>query len=353
MANESTRSSSALEDVITAALDSIERLVDQSTVNVRFGPVPITVTSRDSEQIRHVELHATGDETSAPWRHMHVALLDGESCPDFDVDARLRPTGDPTTGMVAQSNHLLAVRDASTLWVADTRRSLIARWVASPEDIPIWETIRPLRFALRWWAVAHGGALVHTAAVAGRRGAALIVGPAGAGKSTTAFACLGRGPLVLGDDYCLVEPASPAKQAVVHASYILGTLDDHSLGMLPHLEHRIIGTGLRGKSLVALDRLPHGTGSSPAIAVCALDRRPGERTRLEPISRAEVLRLLAPSTMFQIPGLQRETWSALLDVVRGLPAFRLVVGNLDAARDVLAELVGADVQPEESEMSTS
>ena len=75
--------------------------------------------------------------------------------------------------------------------------------------------------------------------------------------------------------------------------------------------------------------------------MCTIVRSPGETTRLEPISRSEALRILAPSTLLQIPGSPHETWTALTALIRHVKPFRLHVGNLAAVPGVLAELLGA------------
>lgn len=306
-------------------------------VDVRFGPIPLHARAATKQSLDDVEAHAAADRLGPRWPPLDVSLLDGDALPAETVPELLRPVDHGPTYVCRDGVHL-AVADSSMLWVVDAGSRWALRWTARPETLPVWESMRPLRFALRWAAVHQGGALVHTAAVAGERGAALLVGAAGAGKSTTTFACLGRGLDVLGDDYCLVEREHG--QTVVHSTYLLGTLDDRSLSMLPHLRERVVAEGLRGKSLVRLDRLADGTGTAPAVALCAVVQAPGEPTRLVPTSRVGVLRALAPSTMFQIAGLQRETWEAMVAALRDLPAFELRVGSLDEVAPVLAEHLG-------------
>ena len=170
---------------------------------------------------------------------------------------------------------LTALVGDGMLWVVDRESATALRWTEGSEDIPIWEALRPLRFVLRWWAAEHDAALLHAAAVAIDGHAALLVGESGAGKSTTAFACMGSELVVLGDDYCLVEAPKGSGQITVHATYRLGNLTDASLALLPHLRERVIGSGLRGKSVIALEPLSLGQGA--ASRAFRLRRDPGPR----------------------------------------------------------------------------
>jgi hypothetical protein len=330
--------------VSAAALRSLLGRAAEATASgchgeARFGPIPVSVRATRQEYVGHVTSHAVERTSPATWPPVTVDLLDASDVARADLPVEIRSTGEHGPTWLLRGDDLVATWDATMLWVADAQRRQLVRWHATTDDLPIWEAIRPLRFALRWAATRSGGALLHTAAIGGDRGAVLLVGAAGAGKSTTAFACLGRGVHVLGDDYCLVEPT--ADGARVHATYLLGTLDDRSLALLPAMRDRVLREGLRGKSLIGLDPMPPGFAGAPVLAICQVIQAPGERTRLVPVSRAAALRALAPSTLFQIAGVHRETWEAMVAVVRSVPAFELRVGSLDDVAPVLAEITGA------------
>jgi len=152
------------------------------------------------------------------------------------------------------------------------------------------------------------------------------------------MACYGSGLEVLGDDFCFLEPPAGASgNAVVHAAYRLAKLDDNSLDLLPHLRQRIVGTGLRGKSLIELDSVARAR--RPVRALCHIVQRPGHPTEVESMSRIDALRAVAPSTMFQIRLFEQETWEGLAAAVPTLPCFRLLVGDLGRVPDVLSELL--------------
>ncbi len=307
------------------------------TSTLRLGPISLTVISLRPEYREQVEAHGLGDPGSAPWRPLTVYLLDGEQLLVPDV---LRPVlpGGPTS--LFSDGDVVACTGSGMLWVVDLAAGRALRWTNTPDSLPFWEPPRPLRFGLKAWAACEGGALLHAAAVAGRSGATLLVGPGGAGKSTTSLSCVGRGLNVIADDFCLGVTAAAEGRPAVFPTYLLGLLDADSLDLLPHLRSRVTGLDPSNKHLVALDELPASHAQAPLVAACSLVRAPGAPTVLEPVSRAEVLRLVAPGTMLQIPVAQRETWTELTTLMRHLECYRLHVGDLDEVPGVLADLLG-------------
>ena len=323
----------SLADVVDIALAATT--YERTTA---FGPIPLTIRGERPDAVDNIVEHLA--PSSRPrWRPLDVVTITDESIDADDLPVELRPiTGDDIR--VARSGPLTAVASGAerSLWVLDPERSIAVRWVRDAGVLPLWEHISPLRSAARWWATEHGASMVHTGAVADDRGGILLVGDAGAGKSTTTMACLGSGLEVLGDDFCFVEPPSqPDESPTVHVTYRLAKLDDRSLDLLPHLRSRIVGTGLRGKSLIELDAV--STPERAVRAVCHVVQRPAGATEVEAMSRVDALRAVAPSTMFQVRLFERETWAGLAASVRVVPCFRLLVGDLAEVPTVLGDLL--------------
>jgi hypothetical protein len=305
---------------------------------IAFGPIPLHLSGEHEQQIDEISAHLSPCD-DPQWRPLQVATITAATLPVDHLPAELRPVDDQEIH-TTRDHSLLAIASGSerSLWVLDPERSLAVRWVSEHADLPLWEHISPLRTAGRWWATEHGSSMVHTGAVGDARGAVLLVGDAGAGKSTTTMACHGRGLDVLGDDFCFLQPpGTVGDRAVVHAAYRLAKLDDRSLELLPHLRNRVVGTGLRGKSLVELESVTHA--QRPVCALCHVVQRPGRPTEVESMSRVDALRAVAPSTLFQVRLFEHETWSGLAAAVRTLPCFRLFVGELDRVPAVISELL--------------
>lgn len=327
---------STLKDIVDLA-----EATSGDAIEVRLGPVPLTVRSAHHTFLDQVSIHDLGHIGSAPWRSLTAHLIDGSQLDPHDLPVPMQPSRGPGPRHIFRSEQWIGVADTELLWVVDMEQGRAVRWSHTANDVPVWETAKPLRFALKAWSLMHDAVLLHAAALAGPHGATLLVGPGGTGKSTSAFSCLGTGLHVLADDYCLVGSTPGATTSpTVHPTYMIGNLDDHSLALLPEMRARVRGIGPKNKHLVALDPLPITALDAPVRSLCTIERRPGERTRLEPISRAEGMRLLAPSTVMQLPGLNSETWDLVSRVVRTVDTYRLIVGNLDEVADVLGEHLG-------------
>jgi hypothetical protein len=306
---------------------------------IRFGPIPMSVWGDDSALVAHVQTHAAASEQSAAWRPLTVLLCTSTTLPRSELPAPLLPARWPGPQKLVNVGPLVAYAGEDMVWIVDAESGTAMRWTDRAADVPIWESIRPLRFALRWWAVHHDAALLHAAAVGHRGRGALLVGDAGAGKSTTAFSCLGSELQVLGDDYSLVEAPGPGAPITVHATYRLGNLDESSLRLLPHLRARVIGMGPREKSVLPLDPLPATQSSAAVEAVCAVTQAPGEPTRIVAASAADAIRRLGPSTLSQIPGFAKQTWRVVTGVGRDRPSYELRVGSLPDASAALTRLL--------------
>jgi hypothetical protein len=234
------------------------------------------------------------------------------------------------------------VAPGSPLWMLDHRTGRALCWYSELDGpLPSWERGAPLRVLFHWWGAARGLRLVHAAAVGDERGAVLIVGPGGAGKSTTALAAATAGLGYLADDYCLVQPdAAPAPQ--VHCLYSTGKCDARSLALVPELAGRVVcrpsASTIDGdKSVVSMaDRV---VLRAPILGVVVPTIVSGA-TEAVPVHAMRALRALAPSTMFQMPGLQSDSFTGLARLVRRLPSVELRIGaGPNAAAQSLAALL--------------
>jgi hypothetical protein len=232
-----------------------------------------------------------------------------------------------------------------TLTMYDPDRSGTALFaVASAEAIPWYERAAPLRPVLHWLLSGRSRNLVHAGVVGRADRGVLIGGAGGAGKSTVAVACLEAGFDYLGDDYVLV---SLEAEPVAFSLYATAKLDPASLAMMPWLEGTVTAhDGLndgRRKMVVPVYEL-RGDRLRSRAGVCAIVLPQvigGRKSRLHPVSAAETLRALAPSTIIQMPHEARSALDTLGDLVRRVPSFRLELGtDLDSVPPLLETLLG-------------
>lgn len=215
-------------------------------------------------------------------------------------------------------------------------------WTPSPGPMPSWAKAAPLRCLLHWWAQSRGCQLVHGAAAGDARGAVLIVGRSGMGKSTTALACLQRGLRYLGDDYVLLQPDPEPR---VHSLYATAKLDPAQLGRFPGLaalprEHR------DGEAKAVLYLHPAASdqlAASLPLRAIVTPRFAGEAgSALESIPPGELRQAAVLTTLAQLPQAGPETHDLLARLVGRLPGWRLALGREPgSASEALAGLLVA------------
>jgi hypothetical protein len=222
----------------------------------------------------------------------------------------------------------------------DRDRAVGVFWCEDAARLPSWEPGAPLRHLLHWALADRGWQLIHAAAAGLSRGAALLAGPGGSGKSTATFACLRAGMLSVGDDYCVV--ASTGEPPRAHALFDTGKLAADSLAHFPLAVPAGRSVGADGdKTHVRLSAaFPEGHVSRLPLRAIVLPRvaeRTGTPVR---VSAAQAARTLAPSTLMQLPGARTAALQAIGRLTRALPSFHLDVGpDLDTIPGVIARLL--------------
>jgi hypothetical protein len=229
------------------------------------------------------------------------------------------------------------------LSVFDADVSVAWYWVGSAGNLPSWEVACPLRQILFWWLGARSYLQVHGAAVGTTDAGALVVGPAGAGKSTTALACVGSELLYAGDDYVAVtlEPSPRIASLYNSAKLDPSHLHERFSHLLPLVAN---GDRVADEKAVLYVHEHFPRQSTPgvpltAVVIPSLARTDGTPT-LVPASRVAALIALGPSTMFQLHTGGTEELAALRALVARLPCYSLELGGeLGHVPEVLNELL--------------
>ena len=241
-------------------------------------------------------------------------------------DATYQMDFDPT-------GHILTVMDPSL--------QTIDVCINNISELPEWWISYPLRSALGWILRRHNRHLVHSAAVANERGAALLLGASGAGKSCASLRCRTEGMGFLSDDVCVIGSTSDSSANVYNIYGTAKTLwSDH--GVFPELNPYLVTAPTRSyKAVYALNKIPNHriVDSSKLRTLILLDNNHpiGWTERVNP---AHVVALVASTTASFLPGSGRPMLSALSEIARRLPVIRLSVGENPAQ---VAELIGAAI----------
>jgi hypothetical protein len=153
----------------------------------------------------------------------------------------------------------------------------------------------------------------------------------GAGKSTSAVACLGADFDYLGDDYIGLQACKDGA-FVGHSLYNSTWLEPDHMARFPFLPpHAIHGKNpSEDKSLVLLSQVfPNRLARFASIRVLALPRvSNGSGTRFRPASKAEVLLALIPNSLFTpIPRPGPHGFQRLAQLVDEVPRYWLDLGQ--------------------------
>ena len=231
---------------------------------------------------------------------------------------------------------------ADVLLMLDRERREALYWVSDAGQVPYWERSFPLRTVFHWWFEDLPFQPVHAAAVGLAEGGVLIAGPGGCGKSTTALACLESKLLYAGDDYVLVRHA-PSPH--VYCLYGTAKLEADNLERIPGMRRFLDNPDRldREKALVFLRSwLPGKLTSGFPIRALVTPRVTGRRdTVLHRAKAAEAVRALAPTTLYHLPGAERQAFAKIGALVRQLPSYVLEVGtDLSQIPARILELLG-------------
>ncbi|MDQ2967708.1 MAG: hypothetical protein M3R37_05235 [Actinomycetota bacterium] len=233
-----------------------------------------------------------------------------------------------------------------SLSVFDAEANASWYWTGDAARLPGWECASPIRHVLHWWLSSQGLQQVHGGSIGTERGAVLIVGRGGRGKSTTTLSALGSGLKYVGDDYVAVELAP---KPIVHSLYNAGKLEPHHLARFPHLRELAtldVSDPLtdfeKPKAIVYVHaHFPAQTVASlPLVGIVIPTIDLSQPTAIVPASRGEALRGLAPSTLLQLHVGDQSLLSGLTELVGQLPAFTLRLGpDVESVGPLIASLV--------------
>ena len=247
-------------------------------------------------------------------------------------------------GRVRRNGPVLSFFDswACSLTVLDLERCTGVFWLPDAASLPDSARAAPLQALLNWWLSARGRAVVHGSAVSTAAGAVLLLGASGAGKSTTALACIEAGFGYLGDDLCAVtfEPA-----AFVHSVYCSAKILLEDLERFPQLAAKVARPERPARKAIACatqwgsDVVQRGW---PLKAAIVLADRGLPSPELEPITAAAALRAFAPGTFLNFPGHDKTELAALAKLVTQVPCYRMgLAGDLGANPRALRRLLEA------------
>jgi len=218
----------------------------------------------------------------------------------------------------------------SETWLDRAAQQMIG-WTASSQQLTLYERGKPMLPLLAVWYHDRGVQLIHAGLVSKNGHGVLFPGMGGAGKSTSALACVDAGFDYLGDDYIGLQACEDGS-FVGHSLYDSIWLEPGHMARFPLLPPNAIhGTNAsEDKSLVLLSQLfPKQLARSARIRVLAWPRVVNaSATRFRPASKDEVLPALIRNSLHTpIPRLGSRGLQRLARLVEQVPIYWLELGQ--------------------------
>lgn len=262
-----------------------------------------------SEPVLVVRVFAGGEApVPTPW-------LDGSYAPGADLR------------FADERWSLVYARTGSELNVID-RATRVAHWWIRDAVAPSWQQAAlPFRLVLSWWLADRGQQLVHAGGVGDEQGALLLAARGGSGKSTAVLSCMLHGMRVLGDDFCIVDPAA----GTASSAYSSATVNPDTLARLPELAGAVRRRPAAADDKVVLALWPEHASSllprAPVQALVVPRVGDGPSTRFERCSPMEALSAIVPVSVLTVNGNGPPALARFARLARQVPAYRLDVGN--------------------------
>lgn len=217
-------------------------------------------------------------------------------------------------------------------------------WVAEADSLPYWSRSSPFRTLFHWFLEPRGCQLLHAACVGTDRGAALITGKGGVGKSTTALTCLAHGMRYVGDDYLVVR-LDPQPRA--YSLYATAKLHHDNSKRFPAHAELIINADRGDDEKAVLQLYPERrsllAASLPLRVVLTPKFGSQASTGFEPVSAAALRHAAAFTTMTQLPHAGRSTYDRIDRLLRQVPGLQMRLGeDLNRIPDAIAGLLARD-----------
>ncbi len=185
----------------------------------------------------------------------------------------------------------------SSIWLDRVNNDAIY-YSENLENINLAELSAPFLFIWSAWLSKRNLLVAHAAALQGRRGALLLIGAGGSGKSSTALKSLRSNLTYLADDYCLIKPAP---EPTVFSLFSSGKVFIKDRDLYPELESAVVGDN--GEKVIYQFSPTHrqklGFGS-PITAIMAVSRTASNTTAIVPLSPIASVKRMAPNTLLQV-----------------------------------------------------
>jgi hypothetical protein len=217
---------------------------------------------------------------------------------------------------------------SNVLNLLDKKNNRAMWWVRDIRKLPAWEYGSPMVYILSWWMSIRNRQFLHAGAVGKNDCGILLAGKGGAGKSLTALLCLDSDLLYASDDYCLVNTdTSP----VIYSIYSSAKIHKKDIQKLPHISDKAVAHKVMDneKHLLFLEPTFHDkiTTQFPLSYILIPRISNTKNTNIIKATPMDVLKALAPSTIFQLSKTGKQTFQNIANLAKTVPGYFINLGS--------------------------
>jgi hypothetical protein len=276
-------------------------------------------------------LHLRSEEIKNEQPHLTIDLWDeNETGICRDPTSTLPPGGWYAYAERSPTDRFFSQRLPHTFACLDRKNNHLIGSVAWHNQVFVYERAKPLSRPLLEWHNDQHLQIIHGSLVSKNGQGILFVGKSGSGKSTSALTCACQGLSFLAEDYVALE-RRPDKTFWGHSVYNSVFLEASHLEKFPTLKPFAFHSGQLNEKKVGVilaevfpDRLERVAPISVLVVVCVGSTA---KARLSPVSKAETLLALGPSSLFQIPSRGKSAFTTLTALAETVPSFSLELGT--------------------------
>jgi hypothetical protein len=312
-----------------SSLQVISKKINVGNIQVQFNFIGEQLVPIFFDVFRHIEISNEEESTSQP--ALIINLWDKEST-GIGIDNPPWKLETPhhlglIESFTSGGYFTLQQPGSDAIYMFDKTSNTAYYHVSKKSLIPFWESDFPLRMVLHWFFNETSLQPVHSAAVGNEKGGVLLVGKGGSGKSTTTLSCLNSSLKIAGDDYILLD----TENNIAYSLFSLCKITTNSIELLKHysLKDAVRKPAIEGKFRISLyEQYPESLIKSIPIKAILLPTISGNsKTKIAPGSASQAMIALAPTTLFQLPGLREEAFKKMAHFVRQVPAYQLQLGS--------------------------
>ncbi|HKY64072.1 MAG TPA: hypothetical protein VJR29_11695 [bacterium] len=317
------------EYVQAAFLEAAARAQDGRRVEFRLGPANVAFRFANSALLSTIMppfAHLPpSDPASQRW--LSVDLWDGESS---GIVLKPPPMKELHGGRVylGEGRHsVLYDYHAQILCLYDAEDRHAIFWTPRADTFPYFESVSPLRVIFDWFFTDSSLQMMHAGSVGTEKGALLLVGKGGSGKSTTCSLAFRSELSFLGDDFCLVDSAKPRVYSLYASSKLCPDVVDRFPELKPAQNYSPRHPEEKATFLLAEKFSSKIPASLPLKAVVVPRLRDSEESSFRPAKPMEALTALAPSTVFILSRNGDHGFKKSAELLRRVPSYTLELGR--------------------------